>query len=124
MIADIVKLVEIAVALIPKQLTNVKVDFQIEELDLWFVCDDKNLGNFRVNIYDRYGTKVVYLEGKNDRESEINIGHNLNNYNREFLFNCFHMCRCCREFERLDDINFSKGFDYFRKKAIATFQQK
>ena len=121
MIGDLIKLTEIAFSLIPKQLTNVKVDFNVKELDLWFVCDDKNVGDFRVNIYDRYGTEVAYLEGKNHRESSVNIGHNCNNYDREFLYYCFHMCRCRREFERLDDINYSKGFDYFRKKAIAKF---
>lgn len=123
MIRDITKLAEIAFSLIPKQLTNVKIDIHVKELDLWFVCDDKNLGDFRVSIYDRYGTKVAYLEGKNHRGSEVNIGHNCNNYNREFLFNCFHMSRCYREFERLDDINYSKGFDYFSKKAISNFKQ-
>ena len=121
MIGDIIKLTKIAFSLIPKQLTNVKVDFNVKELDLWFVCDDKNVGDFRVNIYDRYGTKVAYLEGKNHRGSSVNIGHNCNNYDREFLYYCFHMCRCRREFERLDDINYSKRFDYFRKKAIAKF---
>lgn len=124
MIGDIIKLAEIGFSLIPKELKNVKVDFNIKELDLWFVCDDKNLGDFRVSIYDRYGTKVAYLEGKNHRGSAVNIGHNCNNYNREFLDRCFHMSRCRREFERLDDINYSKGFDYFRKKAIASFQKK
>ena len=101
-----------------KESQNVKVDFGVEELELWFVCDDKNIGDFRVSVYNKSGDMVAYLEGKNHRGSEVNVGHNTNKYSKDFLFNSFHMCRCRREFERLGDINYSKGYEYFRGKLL------
>ena len=118
MIDDIIKVAGIVDFFYPKEWKNIKVDFKIKEIGLRFICDDKNLGDFRVRIYDLENNQVAYIEGKNHRGSKIKIGHNSNKYSKDFLYNCFHMSRCNREFERLSDINYSKGFDYFRNKVI------
>ena len=121
MIGDIIKLGSVIEQLIPKEIKNIKVDFKVKELGLCFVCDDKNLGYFRVCVYDFDGQLVAYLEGSNHIKAMPKVGQNLNNYSNNFLFNAFHMCRCCREFERLGDINYSKGFQHFRKRMIKSY---
>lgn len=118
MIGDIIRLVEVAGNLYPHEWKNIKADFPVDEIGLWFVCDDKELGYFRLNIYDRAGDCVAYLEGQNHQHSPVNIGHNSKNYSEDFLYNSFHMARCRREFERTGDINYSKGFDYYRRKVV------
>jgi hypothetical protein len=118
MINEIVKLAEIADFFISKEWKNIKVDFTIEEINLRFVCDDKNVGYFRASIYYTSRTLLAYIEGENYSGSQIKIGQNIKNYSKDFLYNAFYMCRCCREFERTTDINYSKGFEYYRKKAI------
>ena len=117
-IFGLIKIIEFTGKLIPKEWQNVKVDFSLSELELWFVCDDKDIGYFRVSIYNKNGELVAYIEGKNHRGSKVNIGQNINKYSYDFLYNAFHMCRCRREFERLGDINYSKGFNYFREKLL------
>lgn len=122
MIDDIIKLAGMVDFFTPKGIKNIKVDFKVEELNLRFACDDKNIGYFRVTIYSDSNDLLAYIEGHNHRGSQINIGQNIRNYSQEFLLNSFHMCRCCREFERTDDINYSKGFDHFRKKALSSYK--
>ena len=121
MIRDIIKLAEVVDYFTPKVIKNIKVDFKVKELNLRFKCDDKGMGDFRVFIYNSQNELIAYMEGKNKVKTSPKIGQNINKYSRDFLFNCFHMARCNREFERTDDINYSKGFDYFRKKAIKCF---
>ena len=123
MASDIGKIIDIGVKLFPKQLKNVKVDFRVEQLGLRFVCKDKDIGYFELKIYNRAEEMVAYVEGKNKQGSKINIGQNINNYNKDFLYYCFHMARCCREFERTEKIDYSRGFDYYRKKAIDEYMK-
>ncbi len=122
MIEDVIKIAGIVGNLFPKSWQNIKVDFQVKEINLRFICDDKNLGYFRVYIYSDSNDLLAYIEGNNHECSQINIGQNTRKYSEEFLLNCFHLCRCCREFERTDDINYSKGYDYFRQKVLSSYK--
>lgn len=122
MIEDIIKIANIVGSLLPKDWQNIKVDFQVREINLRFVCDDKNIGYFRVTIYSDSNDSLAYVEGHNHEDSHINIGQNTRNYSEEFLLNSFHMCRCRREFERTDDINYSKGYDYFKRQVLSSYK--
>lgn len=123
MIDDLIKIASVVDFFTPKEIKNIKVNFKVKELGLRFICDDKNIGLFRVFVLDLDNELIAYLESNNKQDSIPKIGENTKDYSKEFLFNVFHMCRCRREFERLGDINYSKGFDYFRKKLINSYQK-
>ncbi|NJL83996.1 MAG: hypothetical protein HC890_15670 [Chloroflexaceae bacterium] len=106
-----------------EQGENVKVDFTITEIELRFTCDDKHLGDFRVGVYQE-SEQVAYLEGKNQIDFTPAIGFNHRNYSPEALFLMFHMARCYRELQRTGNIDYAKGYDYFRNKLIATLTEK
>lgn len=91
-------------------------------MNLGFICDDKNMGTIRVTILDAAGEKIAYLEGTNSHTAEYVAGFNVRRMPAEILAECFHMGRCFREFERTDNLDYARGFEYFRTRAIREWQ--
>ena len=114
-ILDVIKLARDAW---PKRWTNVEVRFFVEEMMLGFSCDDKSVGVIRVTILDSDGEKIAYLEGGNNHTADFAVGFNLRGLPAELLAECFHMARCFREFERTSNIDYARGFEYFRGRAV------
>jgi len=102
----------------PKRWSNVEVRFFIEEVGLGFVCDDKSVGVIRVTILDPTGEKIAYLEGGNSHDSGFRTGFNVRGLPEGLLADCFHMARCFREFERTGDVDYARGFQHFRARAV------
>jgi len=98
---------------------NWEVRIILETHGLGIQCDDKDLGNFRVFIFDLEVQEIVYMIGKNDSKNpKLKVVFNRKNFSDHLLLNIFHLARCWREHKRSKKDCYADGFEYFRNKVI------
>jgi GTPase SAR1 family protein len=103
-----------------------KTTFLTSLLDHWSNHDSakfplgKSTANSQIYLHwnDTKGERRCHLEGRNEDNATINVVFDFDQYPTELLSEMFQMARCFREYERLDDISFSKKFAAHRQRML------
>ena len=107
-----------------KEIEECPVTFKISEMDLFFKCKGENLNNIIVTAFKDPEEIILYSKDKNSKEVEIpEIGINLKKYPNILISNIFHMCRCYREHERLNDISYLQNYNDFRIETLKYWKE-
>lgn len=106
-----------------ERLKDFPVKINCSELDLNFECEGKNNNQVIVKAFRIQGEEILHLEGSNSEGTQnLEVVINLENYPNSLLSDIFQMCRCYREYQRLDNTNYGKKYSQFRQKTLAGWQ--
>ncbi len=122
MLSTLIEAIQLAREVWPKRWSNVQGRFEVEEMGMSFVCEEKSPGLLRVLVFHRSGQKIAYLEGPNQYPAEVQVGLNQEGFSNGFFEDCFQMARHDREFERTSELEHSSLYQYFRNRTVTRWE--